>query len=180
VSRSKSPFAFDDVPFERRLAETIAWCAPRSRASDPRLSLRSEALSPSLLAPDRRRAIDMVASLRAPLVRGTSLPAGPGPLAGGRLLVYFPDADLADGAAEDASQGFFDLHNVPPWDTWIALGDDGPQANLSYRQYVVAWVPAQLVACATAGINVNPEHCIAWLEAADVRARDELRLLLAE
>jgi hypothetical protein len=40
-------------------------------------------------------------------------------LLGGRLMVYFPDAALADGAAEVQSRGFFDVHNTPPWDTWI-------------------------------------------------------------
>lgn len=121
----------------------------------------------------------MLASLRAAYLHRTPLVVAPGPLAGGRLLVYFPDSDLADGAAEAVSQGFFDLHNVPAWDTWIALADDGPSANLSLRQYVVAWVPAQLVACVTAGIEVNPEQCIVWLEHADVRAREELQQLLA-
>jgi hypothetical protein len=101
-------------------------------------------------------------------------------LIGGRLLVYFPDADLADGAAEVQSRGFFDVHNVPPWDTWIALADDGAAADVSYRQYVVTWVPSNLVTLAAAGIEVNPEECIAWLEDAAVHARDELRHLLPE
>jgi hypothetical protein len=100
-------------------------------------------------------------------------------LLGGRLLVYFPDADLADGAAEAESRGFFDVHNAPPWDTWIALADDRLRvADVSYQQYVLAWVPPDLVACAAAGIDVNPEECIAWLEKADVGARDELPHLL--
>ncbi len=71
-----------------------------------------------------------------------------------------------------------DAINAPPWDTWIALADDGPVHELSYRQYIVAWVPAELVAWATAGIDVNPEECIAWLEHTDLRARSELRYLL--
>lgn len=120
----------------------------------------------------------MVASGRAQYLHSTPLVVGPGPLVGGRLLIYFPDSDLADGAAEAVSRGFFDLHNVPPWDTWIALADDGPRANLSVRQYVVSWVPAQLVACVSAGIAVNPEECIAWLDSADVRARAEPHRLL--
>lgn len=34
----------------------------------------------------------------------------------GRLLLYWPDQSLADGAAEYASIGFFDVDNTPPWD----------------------------------------------------------------
>lgn len=101
-----------------------------------------------------------------------------GSLTGGRLLVYFPDANLADGAAEVESRGFFDVDNAPPWDTWIALADEGPDADISWRQYVVAWVPPSLLPCAADGIAVNPEECIAWLDERAVRARDELRPLL--
>lgn len=99
-------------------------------------------------------------------------------LLGGRLLVYFPDADLADGAAESVSGGFFDVHNVPPWDTWIALAEDQNGPAPSYAQYVVSWVPQGLVACAQEGIDVNPEECIVWLDDAAVAAREELRHLL--
>ena len=97
---------------------------------------------------------------------------------GGRLLVYFPDADLSDGAAEVDSRGFFDVHNVPPWDTWIALGEDERQPDISYQQYLIAWVPPELLAIAQAGIDVNPEECIVWLEDANVGARHELRRLM--
>ena len=41
------------------------------------------------------------------------------------MFVHFPDADLCDGAAELASDGFFDGHNTPPWDTWVGYFRDG-------------------------------------------------------
>jgi len=174
----RSVFVFDKVPFERRLAETIAWCVPRAHATAPRTSLRSEALRPSLLERDRARMVEAVATYRAQQVRELPIIGGRESLLGGRLLVYFPDDDLADGAADAESQGFFDVHNVPPWDTWVALGDDGPLADVSFQQYVVAWVPPTLIDCAAAGIEVNPEECIAWLEDTAVGARGELRRLL--
>jgi hypothetical protein len=40
-------------------------------------------------------------------------------LCGGRLVAYFPDDNLFDGAAEAESQGFFDVDNIPPYDTWV-------------------------------------------------------------
>lgn len=173
-----SVFTFDEVPFDRRLAETIAWCAPRARTEDPKDSLRSEELRPTFLERDRSSALQSVAGYRGHRFRALPAMTGNGSLIGGRLLVYFPDADLADGAAANESRGFFDVHNVPPWDTWISLADDGADADVSYRQYVVTWVPPNLVRWAAAGIEVNPEECIAWLEDAAVRARDELRHLL--
>ena len=81
----------------------------------------------------------------------------------GRLMVYFPDADLCDGAAELESDGFFDAYNTPPWDTWVAFFQD-VGGEPSYYRYVIAWVPPQLVELAGRGIEVNPEQCIAWLE----------------
>ena len=174
-----SVFAFDKVPFERRLAETIAWCAQRAPGSDPRTSLRSEAMCPSLLSVDRATSVAGVVGYRANVVGPVPLVGGRESLRGGRLLVYFPDDDLACGAAEVQSEGFFDVHNVPPWDTWIALADDGPRANISFQQYLVAWVPPDLVACVSAGIEVNPEQCIAWLDDSDAGARAELKCLLS-
>lgn len=90
-------------------------------------------------------------------------------LAGGRLLVYFPEEDLADGAAESESGGFFDVHNAPPWDTWVAMveDDEGDRA----RPYLVSWVPPEFLMLAEAGIHVNPEECIRWLDDTDVAMR---------
>lgn len=65
-----------------------------------------------------------------------------------------PDENLADGAAEVASSGFFDVNNVPPWDAWVAF----------IRGTLISWVPLQLVTTAQLGIDVNPEACVEWFE----------------
>jgi hypothetical protein len=80
----------------------------------------------------------------------------PSPLLGhpdsGRLLLYAPDESLFDGAAQYTSKGFFDVNNIPPWDTWVCF----------FEKYLVSWVPPQLVELASQGIDVNPEGCILW------------------
>lgn len=173
-------FVFDKTPFEQRLAETIAWCALRVRADDPKHSLRDEGNRPSILERDRASAVQSVVGYRGnyagelPIIRGSES------LLGGRLLVYFPDASLNCGTAEFESRGFFDVHNVPPWDTWIALAAEKRRASDgSIDQYLISWVPAELVACVQAGIDVNPEQCIQWLDDTEVGARHELERLLA-
>ena len=98
-----------------------------------------------------------------------------GDLRGGRLLVYFPDAELADGAAEVESSGFFDVFNTPPWDTWVALRRDERGEDRGYSVYLVSWVPSVFLDLASAGIGVNPEECILWLHDADVPLSAELR-----
>ena len=71
---------------------------------------------------------------------------------GGRLLLYSPSENLACGAAEASSNGFFDVNNAPPWDIWIDFSDGT----------LVSWVPPALVDVAQMGIYVNPEQCIRW------------------
>jgi hypothetical protein len=75
-------------------------------------------------------------------------------LQGGRLLLYSPDENLCDGAARYTSKGFFDFDNIPPWDTWVCF----------FQQYLVSWVPPQLLELANQGIDANPEGCIAWAQ----------------
>ncbi|MCX4239068.1 hypothetical protein OEB96_00465 [Paraliomyxa miuraensis] len=87
--------------------------------------------------------------------------------------MYFPDADLADGAAEAASEGFFDTHNAPPPATWIGYFEDGGD-DPSYSAYVLAWVPTDAVVIADAGVAVNPEECIQWVGATRVLLRPVL------
>jgi hypothetical protein len=72
----------------------------------------------------------------------------------GRLLLNDPCENLADGAAEFSSSGFFDAYNVPPWDTWVEFRD----------RTLVCWVPVELVPLAEMGIDANPEQCIRWAE----------------
>jgi hypothetical protein len=70
----------------------------------------------------------------------------------GRILLYAPDENLFDGAAKYSSKGFFDVNNVPPWDTWVCYTDG----------HLVSWVPPVLEELASAGVAVNPEECIQW------------------
>jgi hypothetical protein len=72
----------------------------------------------------------------------------------GKLLVYAPEENLADGAAQLESKGFFDGDNVPPWDTWVAFS----------HGILLSWIPPQFVGLAQNGIDVNPECCIRWMD----------------
>jgi hypothetical protein len=72
----------------------------------------------------------------------------------GRILIYVPGENFADGASEAASSGFFDLYDAPPWDIWVAYSD----------RTLLAWVPPQLIGLAQSGIDVNPVDCIHWLD----------------
>jgi hypothetical protein len=114
-----------------RLAEVVAYCGSALAASDPISSLRSPALRPDgmlharhwrtqLPEPNWNDWMDQIAEIRADNLRarGAYPSTVAGGLEGGRVMLYFPDEQLADGASAEASGGYFDLDNVPPWDTW--------------------------------------------------------------
>lgn len=109
--------------FRHRLGETVAWCSIR-HPSDPLRSLLSATMAPNPYAADRWSLVDGLCQKRSVLLEkersffNRKIPPARD-LAGGRLLAYLQDTNLCDGAAEAASEGFFDVDNVPPWDTWV-------------------------------------------------------------
>jgi hypothetical protein len=176
----------------QRIADTTLWCESHATTADPRNSLRSSALQPRHYGASREwqryrwddspanRAVivNALADLRASLADNDAsvIDQGSRGMAGGRLVVYFPDDNLYDGAAAVLSQGYFDVDNAPPWDTWIAylpgrqsspagdftpLADQGDAEGISF---LLAWVPSQFIQLANTGIWANPEKCISWAE----------------
>ncbi len=94
----------------------------------------------------------------------------PGLPRAGRLLAFLPEETLSDGAAEQESDGFFDVDNVPPWDLWVALlrFEDEIQTPLTTwprgTLVLVSWIPKALQPLCDWAIEVNPEACITWLD----------------
>lgn len=147
------------------LADTIAWCNERGSPLQPSQSLRSVERQPPF-GLSWEATIDRAVELRHTrcTVHGVSQAHD---LAGGRLLVYDPADNLCDGAALLASSGFFDGHNVPPWDTWIGYIYSGPGEYLTTRYrynrlYLLSWVPPAFLILADNGVEANPEQCIRW------------------
>lgn len=103
---------------------------------------------------ERAVIVDELAKKRVELLRKSGIYPDPSnyDTAEGRILLYAPDENLADGAARYASKGFFDVDNVPPWDTWVCYAG----------RNLITWVPPKLEGLANAGIDVNPEACITW------------------
>jgi hypothetical protein len=126
-------------------------------------------------APQMRQAlVDEVAGKRRTLLSGFRLDPlqRPSLFVKGRLLTYEPELNIYDGAAENASRGFFDVDNMPPWDLWLVyVIEQGPQPHT----YLLAWVPPECLELATAGIEVNPEQCIRWADDVDAEFVHRLR-----
>lgn len=166
----------------RVLAETTTWCAGRA------LPLRHERFEPRPPPPERpgvdwflwgndeqraghmrrvifRRREELVRDLPTPLLQ----PAVPP----GRFLVYWPDEQASDGSSQIASDGFFDVFDAPPWDTWIFYEP--------VHHFLVSWVPLPLVQHAAIGMARNAVDCHAWLDdlARPDHPRHPLRLAFA-
>lgn len=165
----------DDL--EAQISEAARWGALRCAEGASAASLWEHDLAPRPLETNRWHALHDVGALRRALLpRDTTFDA-PVP---GRFLVYFPDADLCDGAAASASEEFFNDYNCPPLGTWIGYFDDATDeavADPAYSGYLLCWVPEAFIAGANAGVNANPEACIRWLDETEVRVRPALRAL---
>ena len=168
VIQSEPDISSSLEPFWERVRETASWCVERASLNDPGGSLRSSVTHPRVLEPSYFDTVRGVVNLRHPrkALRVED------PMSAGQLLVYFPDAELADGAAEEETKGFFDVNNAPPWDTWVGFFRDDVASDSSYAHYLVAWVPKDLVPLVQEGIDVNPERCIEWLDESEVSLRD--------
>jgi hypothetical protein len=160
-----------------RLAEVVAYCGSVLAAGDPISSLRSPALRPDgilharhwrtqLPEPSWDDWMDQIAEIRADNLRarGAYPSTVGGGLEGGRVMLYFPDEQLADGASAEASGGYFDLDNVPPWDTWMWIEDAPPHAHAWFTWWIATYVPPALVDGAERGRRVNPEQCLQWAD----------------
>jgi hypothetical protein len=130
-----------------------------------RRQLRSETLRPfaqslAQLGTHHAAIVGQVAEARSQALKklGKGSNSQGGGLCDGRLLLYAPEENLADGAAEYSSFGFFDVDNVPPWDTWVTM----------FGKYLVSWVPPQLFQIVQQGLHVNPEQCIVWADDSSV------------
>jgi hypothetical protein len=159
---------------ELRLHEAAVWCERNLDPGSVGDCLRPRRIAPQFLPRNRWDPVEDVTTMRRQELR-ESVADARRPCAG-KLLVYFPDANLSDGAAEVESREFFDVYNAPPWGTWVAYFEDGGRDD-SYSSYLLAWVPEELIAVADAGIEVNPEQCVTWLAGAGVRVRPVIEFL---
>lgn len=157
-----------DVVIERVLewlgvAETFAWCEGKHTHQ-----LRTPGFAPPDAATTRPgadwflwgndgRRRELLDHLE--LARRNALPKGhvlQPAIPPGRFLVYWPDEQSSDGSSQLASDGFFDIFDAPPWDTWIHYEPA--------HHFLVSWVPLSLVQHASIGMTRNTVDCHSWLD----------------
>jgi hypothetical protein len=163
--------SFDDVcgrwpRLRRSLREAVAWCGARAFLDDGpwrEHPLRSPALRD--VAREHHAVysdfgiVEEVVIERHNLLICAGRRAAEGADAGARVLGFYVDDTLSEGATEAASNGWFDSDDLSPWDTWIGgVTLPGP------RRLLLSWVPAAWVDRVAAGTQVSSTDCIAFLD----------------
>jgi hypothetical protein len=76
----------------------------------------------------------------------------------GRIIVIDYEAAVIDGVSESESDGFIDLYDLPPIDTWFYM-----TKNNEDRVDLYAWVPNYFVPLVEGAIAVNCLDLISWV-----------------
>ncbi|MBL8818547.1 MAG: hypothetical protein JNL58_21140 [Planctomyces sp.] len=161
---------------ELHLRQTASWCLHAVKVDDLATSTRTGAICPDLFANcdhiarldaihkttgTLQVAIQQICERRAALIEelNLKLPTIDFCKAAGRLFGTDFDTDSCE-AATDLSNGFFDLSDIPGWDTWFAYE---PHNHIQGRAY--CWVPNEIVAPVGRGIWAIPVDSVWWIDA---------------
>ena len=163
-----------DAETELHLRQTAAWCLHAVAEDDLGSTTRTEAIRPELFANcdhlarldaihkttgTLQPAIQQICARRAVLItkHGLKLPAIDYCMVAGRLFCTDFDTDSCE-AATDVSNGFFDLSDIPGWDTWFAY-----EASDHIQGRLYGWIPNENAAPVGRGMWAIPEDCVWWV-----------------
>jgi hypothetical protein len=157
----------------RAISEAVTWCSYRQISGKPFRSLELDPFTvldipdfshnlESIKAWSERnrecycRATSWINETRSELLKAAGIETfeAVDALSKSKLLIYEHQETVDDGAAEVASMGFYDLHDAPPWDTWLLYAD----------RAVFCCVPEFAIPRAQDGIDANPVDCIHWAD----------------
>jgi hypothetical protein len=165
----------DFVLFEQRLIETMIFCHHISAETQGHSVLwnafndKSEFLS-SLVDEmlrdndfDWQTTAKIIFDLRKIYVETLPLRANPPIDKTGKIIVYFPDINLFDGASEIESEGYFNFIDCPPSSTWLYYHEGGE----ALLRHIIAWIPSDYLEKATIGVLVVCCGAIEFLDELD-------------
>ena len=144
--------------FRNSLADTISWVTPRMDIADPRWSMRSSELRPTVdETTDGRPGFFNNASLIAEVVRKRSAALKPDTKrlsSKGQLLTLDYANTNFNEVTEIETRGFFDFADNPPWDLWI--GDCGG--------LLLSWIPDGFVDIVEEAIEIEMFEVLRWVD----------------
>jgi hypothetical protein len=156
------------------IQETATWIEKVNNNFNTNL-FRSEELSPhyyyyEIPESGKLSAIDRIISTRSALLSESGINLIPVSELHhyGRIMVFDPDSTVVDGAPEAESACYVDIGDTPPWDTWLALGEQLTQINF-YKPghdinaaFLIAWVPESHYFYANGALEVACMDNFAW------------------
>lgn len=165
--------------FLAAVASARAWAAYQAPSAWRERNYRTSELQPpydynAIFSPGEFRrsiaiATEFIASVianRADLVlassRVTSLE--PSDVASGRLLRHNLGETTCTAVPKILTDGFFDSYDIPAWDTWIAFVHDIEFGSNSSVDYLVSWIPPQLVEQVDEAVRTSFEENLLWLD----------------
>ena len=179
--------ACNSEQFLLALRKTVSWCNGKIDASQPKSCLRSDELrtiiekngqDPNAVWNSSRLISDVLQERDAQIVEQTSEKID------GRVLLCAYDYTNHNALTDSETEGYFDEHDNPPWDTWIceipclsglssksdyreswppnigsALGDGGP-----FEVILAAWVPKVFIGAVDRAIEVECVGMLLWAD----------------
>ncbi len=158
--------------FRVSLAEAIAWCTRIPKPWNPKTSFRSSNLAYAELdIASRVELVNKVIEARRFFLNDRSIMPAQS-LAGGRLLVTYPDINMRNGMEETESEGFVNYANVPGWDTWVTFIEES--GTRKHYSFLLSWVPAEFLEIVDVATDMSPEESIDWIDRVDHPINQEL------
>jgi hypothetical protein len=153
---------FDIDLFKQRLQETIAWCLNHFSLEDCKNSLRTPPIPPQykgLFYDDDFKDFAPIVfhKKQAEFRRLEKQFQRDSSLEGGRLMLFF-NTTTCDGIAPLDTEGLLDACDVPAWDTWVWFG------KVNTVEYIIAWIPPEMLIGVDNAIRSNAVECIMWLD----------------
>ncbi|MDB5115311.1 MAG: hypothetical protein JWQ79_803 [Mucilaginibacter sp.] len=76
----------------------------------------------------------------------------------GKILIAGIDETVTDGASAEVSNGFIDIYDCPPIDTWFYI------SNNKNGRIFFSWIPEKYSNLVDEGIAVNCVECFYWYD----------------
>ena len=81
----------------------------------------------------------------------------------GKLICCDPYETECDGGSEFYSQGFFDINEFTPWDTWVGVSSDFKELEF-IGDKLISWVPFEHFNKIYSGMQVGLQSHVNWIK----------------
>lgn len=83
--------------------------------------------------------------------------------------MFYPEWGTWDPAAS-AQTEYFNVLTMPAWDSWVYTGREtvSLRDNVQDIDYLICWIPPQLIERVDLATQVDPSECIQWLDKSDI------------